>query len=49
MKPISMIMKIFMNTISDKLSLTSEELDKLLVAFLAALPKELKGSLHFCA
>jgi len=44
-----MIMKIFMNTISDKLSLTSEELDKLLDAFLAALPKELKGSLRLCA
>lgn len=43
-----MIMKIFMNTISDKLSLTSEELDKLLDAFLAALPKELKGSLRLC-
>jgi hypothetical protein len=44
-----MIMKIFMNTISDKLSLTSDELDKLLDAFLSALPKELKGSLRLCA
>lgn len=38
-----------MNTLSDKLSLTSEELDKLLDAFLLALPKELKGSLRLCA
>ncbi len=44
-----MIMKIFINTISDKLSLTSEELDKLLDAFLSALPKDLKGSLRLCA
>jgi len=43
-----MTMKIFMNTLSDKLSLTSEELDKLLDAFLAALPKELKESLRLC-
>lgn len=43
------IMQIFMNTLSDKLSLTSEELDKLLDAFILALPKELKGSLHLCA
>lgn len=43
------IMQIFMNTLSDKLSLTSEELDKLLDAFILALPKELKGSLCLCA
>jgi len=43
------IMQIFMNTLSDKLSLTSEELDKLLDAFILALPKELKGSLRLCA
>lgn len=43
------IMQIFMNTLSDKLSLTSEELDKLLDAFISALPKELKGSLRLCA
>lgn len=44
-----MIMKIFMNTISDKLLLTSEELDTLLDAFLSALPKDLKGRLLLCA
>lgn len=44
-----MIMKIFMNTISDKLSLTSGELDKLLNAFLSALSKHLKKSLLLCA
>ena len=43
------IMQIFMNTLSDKLSLSSEELDKLLDAFILALPKELKGSLRLCA
>lgn len=43
------IMQIFMNTLSDKLSLTSEELDKLLDVFISALPKELKGSLRLCA
>jgi len=43
------IIKIFMNTLSDKLSLTSEELDKLLNAFLSALPNELIGSLRLCA
>lgn len=44
-----LIMQIFMNTISDKLSLTSEQLDQLLDAFILALPKELKGSLRLCA
>lgn len=42
-------MKIFINTISDKLSLISEELSNLPDTFLSSLPKELKGSLHLCA
>lgn len=44
-----LIMQIFINTISDKLSLTSQQLDQLLDAFMSALPKELKWSLHLCA
>lgn len=39
------IIQIFINTIYDKLSLTSQQLDHLLDAFLIALPKSLKGSL----
>jgi len=34
-------MKIFMNTLTDKLTLTSEQLDQLLDAFMLALPKEI--------
>lgn len=41
------IMKMFMNTLTDKLSLSSEELDKLLDAFLAYLPKDLKWVFMF--
>ena len=44
-----LIMNIFMNTLSDKLSLTSQQLDQLLDAFISALPKDLKGSLRLCA
>ena len=44
-----MIIQIFMETLTDKLSLTSEQLDKLMDAFLLALPKQLKGSLGLCA
>ena len=44
-----MIMQIFMETISDKLSLTSEQLDKLMDSFLLALPKQFRGSLGLCA
>jgi len=44
-----MIMQIFINTLIDTLSLTSEQLDQLLDAFMLALPKEIKGSLHLCA
>jgi len=40
---------IFLDTITDKLSLTSEQLDQLLEAFMAALPKELKERLPLCA
>lgn len=34
---------------ADKLSLTSEELGKLLDAFLVALTKDLKWGLHLCS
>ena len=44
-----MIIQIFMETLSDKLSLTSEQLDKLMDSFLLALPKQFKGSLGLCA
>lgn len=44
-----MIIQIFMETLSDKLSLTSEQLDKLMNSFLLALPKQFKGSLGLCA
>ena len=44
-----MIMQIFMETISDKLSLTPEQLDKLMDSFLLALPNQFKGSLGLCA
>ncbi len=44
-----MIIQILMQTISDKLSLTSEQLDKLMDSFLLALPKQFKGSLGLCA
>jgi len=42
-----LIMQIFMNTLSDRLFLTSEQLDKFLDAFLLALPKELK-EIYIC-
>ena len=38
-----------MQTLSDNLSLTSEQLDKLMNSFLLALPKQFKGSLDLCA
>lgn len=44
-----MIIQILMETISDKLSLTFEQLDKLMDSFLLALPKQFKGSLGLCA
>jgi hypothetical protein len=43
-----MIIQIFMETISDKLSLTSKQLDQLMDSFLLALPKQFKGSLGLC-
>lgn len=44
-----MLMQIFMDTLSDKLLLTSEQLDKLMDSFLLALPNQFKGSLGLCA
>lgn len=44
-----MIIEIFMNTLSDKFSLTSDQLDQLLNTFLLALPTVLRGSLGLCA
>lgn len=44
-----LLMQVFLDTITDKLSLTSEQLDQLLEAFMAVLPKELKERLPLCA
>ena len=44
-----LLMQVFLDTIADKLSLTSEQLDQLMEAFIAALPKELKSRLQLCA
>lgn len=44
-----LLMQVFLDTIADKLSLTSEQLDQLLNAFMAAIPKELKERLPRCA
>ena len=44
-----MLMQIYMNTLSDKLSLTSEQLDQLMNAFIAALPKGIQRSLGLSA
>lgn len=44
-----LLMQVFLDTIADKLSLTSEQLDQLLNAFMAAIPKELKERLPKCA
>ncbi|MDN5317554.1 MAG: hypothetical protein PWR08_1679 [Thermoanaerobacterium sp.] len=44
-----LLMQVFLDTISDKLSLTLEQLDQLLNAFMAAIPKELKERLPRCA
>jgi len=44
-----LLMQVFLDTITDKLSLTSEQLDQLLEAFIAALPKELKARLLLSA
>ncbi|HHV17390.1 MAG TPA: hypothetical protein GXZ27_00800 [Thermoanaerobacterales bacterium] len=44
-----LLMQVFLDTVTDKLSLTSEQLDQLMEAFMAALPKELKERLQLCA
>ena len=44
-----MLLQLFMDTLSDKLSLTSEQLDQFMDSFLLALPKQFKGSLGLCA
>ncbi|WP_274892701.1 hypothetical protein [Thermoanaerobacterium sp. R66] len=44
-----LLMQVFIDTIVDKLSLSSEHLDQLLNAFMAAFPKELKERLPKCA
>ncbi|AST56605.1 transposase IS4 family protein [Thermoanaerobacterium thermosaccharolyticum] len=44
-----LLMQVFLDTIADKLSLTLEQLDQLLNAFMAAIPKELKERLPRCA
>lgn len=44
-----MIIQIIMETLSDKLSLTSDQLDKFIDSFLLALPDQFKGSLGLCA
>jgi hypothetical protein len=44
-----LLVQVFLNTITDKLSLTSEQLEQLIEVFMAALPKELKGRLQMCA
>lgn len=46
---IHILMEVFIDTISDKLSLTSKQLDQLLEAFIKALPKELLEYLPLCA
>ena len=44
-----MIIQIFMDTLSDKILLTLDQLDQLMDSFLLALPKQFKGSLGLCA
>ena len=44
-----LLMQVFIDTITDKLSMTTDQLDLLFEAFMAALPKELKGRLLLCA
>lgn len=43
------LMETFINTISDKLFLTTKQLDTILDTFLSALPKDLSKSLGLCA
>ena len=44
-----LLMQVFLDTITDKLSLTSKQLDQLMEVFMAALPKGLKRRLQLCA
>jgi hypothetical protein len=44
-----LLMQVFIDTITDKLSMTTEQLDLLFEAFMAGLPRELKGKLLLCA
>lgn len=44
-----LLMQTFLNTITDKLSLTCEQLDQLMEAFIAALPQKLSECLTLCA
>lgn len=48
LKPVSQLLIFFMNILSDKLTLTSEQLDQLMNSFIDSIPKELKLSLHLC-
>ena len=44
-----MLMEVFIDTIKDKLSLTSKQLDQILETFIKALPKKLVEYLPLCA
>jgi hypothetical protein len=44
-----LLMQVFLDTITDKLSLTTEQLDQLLEAFMTVLPRELKERFLLCA
>jgi hypothetical protein len=44
-----MLVQLFINTISDKLSLSTEQIDHLMDAFLLTLPNALKERLNLCA
>jgi len=49
LKQTGLLKQIFMDTINDKLSLTSEQLDQLLDAFMEKIPIELRERLSLCA
>ena len=46
---INLLMQTFLNTVSDKFSLTDKVLNELLDEFFAALPTDLKQRLGVCA
>ncbi len=46
---LNMLIELFVDTLSKKLSLTSEQLNELMNLFLLSLPKSIKGSLGLCA